>query len=68
MNICLFSQRFSIYTQSGRLVKNILRRMRRDKEGTKFILYNKKLYEVYDNHSNPLNVESLLPVIVLEGE
>ena len=41
--------------------------MRRDKEGKKFILYNKKLYEVYDNHSTPLDMESVLPHIVLEG-
>ena len=68
MTICSYSQRFSVYTKSGKLVKNILRRMRQDKEGKKFILYNKKLYEVYDNHSNPLNIESILPVIVLEGE
>jgi len=68
MKIYSYSQKFSVYTKSGKLVKNILRRMRRDKEGKKFILYNKKLYEVYDNHSTPLDMESVLPHIVLEGE
>jgi hypothetical protein len=68
MKICSYSQRFSIYTQSGRLVKNILRRMRRNKEGVRYILYNKTLYKVYDNSTTPLNMESMLPHIVLEGD
>ena len=68
MKICPYTQRFAVFTNSGRLVKNILRKARRYDNGDRYILYNKKKYKVYSNNSTPLNTESVLPHIVVGGE
>jgi hypothetical protein len=66
LKICSYTQRFAVFTSSGRLVKNILRKARIDKNNDKYILYNKKTYKVYTNDSTPLTLESILPHIVVE--
>jgi hypothetical protein len=66
LKICPYTQRFSIYTTSGKLVKNVLRKARLAENNDKYILYNKKTYKVYTNTTTPLNIESMLPHVVVE--
>lgn len=68
MKTCSYAQRFAVYTSSGKLVKNILRRARRDDNNDKYIFYNKKIHPVYTNKTTPLSVESVLPHIIVDGE